>query len=115
MLKRLMTSLFQFGKPKNSDEFLEEFQKVLLDELQSDDSSEEQDLTVEVALGAAATTLAEAMILATQQEKPEVLNKIAHSWIVLSQALEPELQEKDKQAFGFKLLGDENDPSKSNN
>lgn len=103
-----MTSLFQFGKHKNYDA-LEEFHEELIEELLNDDDEllEDHELTVEVALGAAATTLAEAMVLATKQQKPEVLDKIAHSWILLSQALDGDVEEKNKYKFGFNIPGDD--------
>lgn len=110
MLKRLMTGLFQFGKHKNSDVPVEEEVLELLEKEES--ILEEHELTVEVALGAAATTLAEAMAIASEQQKPEVLDKIAHSWILLSQALEKD-PEKTQHRFGF-VAGDDNDSSQDN-
>ena len=111
MLRRLMTGLFRFGKHKSLDKH-EELLHEILERLDgSEDQVEEQPLTRSVALGAAATSLAEAMQLASEQERPDVLDKIANSWLSLSEALEDNIQ---RTKFGFQVEGEGNGASKDN-
>lgn len=108
-----MTGLFRFGKHKSSDKH-EELLYAILDRLDQDGDgqSEEQPLTRSVALGAAATSLAEAMQLASEQERPDVLDKIANSWLLLSESLDDGVE---KTKFGFQLVeGERNESSKNN-